>query len=97
METLNKNWFAFTLVAVVFGLLGYILGKQCTASRAACPSMGMHHKMMKGDMKGMHMIMAKDLDGDVEWIEDMEVEKKEGEDGEKTIQIKVKGKKDKEE
>ena len=24
METLNKNWFAFTLVAVIFGLLGYL-------------------------------------------------------------------------
>ncbi len=28
METLNKNWFAFTLVAVIFGLLGYLLGQQ---------------------------------------------------------------------
>jgi hypothetical protein len=56
----------------------------------------MHHKMMKGDMKGVHMIMAKDHDGDVEWIEDMEVEKEEGENGEKTIHVKVKGKKDKE-
>lgn len=28
METLNKNWFAFTLVAVIFGLLGFLLGRQ---------------------------------------------------------------------
>lgn len=28
METLNKNWFAFTLCAVVFGLLGFLLGQQ---------------------------------------------------------------------
>lgn len=96
METLNKNWFAFTLIAVIFGLLGYVIGKQCGASRSACPTMNMHHKMMKGDMKGVHMIMAKDHDGDVEWIEDMEVEKEEGENGEKTIHVKVKGKKDKE-
>ncbi len=28
METLNKNWFATTLTAVVFGILGFLLGKQ---------------------------------------------------------------------
>ena len=33
METLNKNWFAFTLVAIVFGLLGYLLGQQNNSSQ----------------------------------------------------------------
>ena len=28
METLNKNWFAFTLIAIIFGLLGFIIGRQ---------------------------------------------------------------------
>ena len=28
MESLNKNWFGFTLVAVIFGILGYLLGQQ---------------------------------------------------------------------
>lgn len=28
METLNKNWFAFTFVAVIFAGLGYFYGKQ---------------------------------------------------------------------
>ena len=28
MKSLNENWFAFTLVAVIFGILGFLLGKQ---------------------------------------------------------------------
>ena len=28
MKSLNENWFAFTLVAIVFGLLGFLLGRQ---------------------------------------------------------------------
>lgn len=28
METLNKNWFAVTLLAIVFFLLGFLIGKQ---------------------------------------------------------------------
>ena len=42
METLNKNWFAFTLIAVIFGLLGFILGKQGAGSHyQSCPAMPM--------------------------------------------------------
>ena len=29
MKTLNKNWFAFTLIAVIFALLGFLFGKMC--------------------------------------------------------------------
>ena len=28
MKSLNKNWFLITMTAVVFGLLGYLLGNQ---------------------------------------------------------------------
>ena len=50
METLNKNWFAFTLIAIVFGLLGYLLGQQSSV----CP---MHNIHMQG--KDMETIMMK--------------------------------------
>lgn len=69
MEALNKNWFAFTLVAVIFGSIGYLLGKQ---SKMNCPMMNKHHKMMILDDKmksSKSMFMLKDLDlndGDIE-------------------------------
>ncbi len=28
MKQLNENWFAITLTAVIFGLLGFVIGKQ---------------------------------------------------------------------
>ena len=27
MKSLNENWFAFTLIAVIFGILGFLLGR----------------------------------------------------------------------
>ena len=84
METLNKNWFAFTLIAVIFGCIGFLLGNQ--------------NKMMfmDGKMKaGKSMFMLKDLnDGEIEWIEDIDIKKEEGEDGKKKIRVEVKAKKD---
>ena len=49
METLNKNWFAFTLIAVIFGLLDFILVKQGAGSHyQSCPAMPMmNHGIMK--------------------------------------------------
>ena len=44
METLNKNWFAFTLIAVIFGAIGFLLGNQNKSHN--CPMMKKHHKMM---------------------------------------------------
>ena len=35
METLNKNWFAFTLVSVIFGLIGFLLGRQANSTKNA--------------------------------------------------------------
>lgn len=46
MKTLNDNWFVINLTAVVFGLLGYLLGAQNNSK--SCPVMGkcpmMQHK-----------------------------------------------------
>ena len=96
METLNKNWFAFTLVAVIFGTIGFLLGNQNKSHN--CPMMKKHHKMMFMDSKikaGESMFMLKDLnDGEIEWIEDIDITKEEGKNGQKKIQVKVKAKKD---
>ncbi len=65
METLNKNWFAFTLVAIVFGLLGYLLGQQNNSS----PLNNIH---MQGKKKGA-VIMKKYVDkgdGNYMWMID---------------------------
>ena len=55
MKSLNKNWFLITMTAVVFGLLGYLLGNQNSQKRP---------RMMEGPralhmehMKGSDMIM----------------------------------------
>ena len=96
METLNKNWFAFTLIAVIFGAIGFLLGNQNKSHN--CPMMKGHHKMMSMDDKmniGKSMFMLKDFkDGDFEWIEDIDITKEEGKNGQKKIQVKVKAKKD---
>ncbi|MBO6794591.1 MAG: hypothetical protein JJ895_11820 [Balneolaceae bacterium] len=54
METLNKNWFAFTLCAIVFGLIGYLLGSQNSHSCPMHRTSGLH---MGG---GEHEIIIKD-------------------------------------
>lgn len=57
METLNKNWFAFTLIAVIFGLLDFILVKQGAGSHyQSCPAMPM---MLMKHLDGVDM---KDMD-----------------------------------
>ena len=99
METLNKNWFTITLTAVVFGLLGFILGRQCNQKQ--CPMMTGHHEMMfmgnaphkmLGD-KGMFMFKSED-GKELEWIEDIDIQKEEDEGGKKKIKIQVKTKED---
>ena len=99
METLNKNWFAITLTAVVFVILGFLLGRQAKQDHG-CPMMNGPHNMMfmKGGphkMSGENMFMFKSEDGkEIEWIEDIDIQKEEGEDGEKKIKIHVKVKED---
>ena len=57
MESLNKNWFAITLTAVVFGILGFLLGRQGKQQ---------HMMFMKGGpdkmLGGKNMIMIKKED-----------------------------------
>ena len=53
MKSLNENWFAFTLVAVIFGLLGFLIGK----------TSGKHHQD-----KNLHKILMKDLKGENAFI-----------------------------
>ena len=100
METLNKNWFAITLTAVVFGILGFLLGRQGKQYHS-CPMMnGPHEMMFMGDgphkmMNGKNMFMFKTGEGEVmDLIEDIDVQKEEGENGEQQIKIKVKAKKE---
>jgi hypothetical protein len=97
METLNKNWFTITLVAIIFGLLGFVIVRQGEARHRSLPMIHSTNGMIKGDMKDMHMYMMKDLAGDVEWDqEDIKIlrEEEDGEDGEKRIKIIVKKKED---
>ena len=90
MESLNKNWFAITLTAVVFmELFGFLLGRQGKQQ---------HMMFMKGGpdkmLGGKNMIMIKKEDGkEIEWIEDIDnidIQKEVGENGEKKIKIQVK-------
>ena len=52
MKSLNENWFPITLIAVVFGLLGYLIGTNS----------GKHHCPMMGDMDN-HKIFMKKMHG----------------------------------
>ncbi len=94
METLNKNWFAITLVAVVFGTLGFLLGSQATHN--SCPMMGNHQGMVR--MMGSPLKMGENhmmfIPDGKDMIEDIDIQREDGEDGEKKIKVTVKGKKD---
>jgi len=81
MKTLNENWFAFTLIAVIFGILGFLLGR----TTGHHGPKGMPHMMMgKGHVMKKAMFISDDgevhdLMGDVEVIK--------GDDGEITVTI----------
>ena len=55
-----------------------------------------HHKMMfmDGKMKAGESMFKDIEDGEIEWIEDIEIKKEEGENGKKKIKVEVKAKKD---
>ena len=98
MVALNKNWFIITLTAVVFGILGFLLGSQ-EKHHEKCPMINGTHNMMftKGGshkmLGGEEMFIFKSDDGkEIEWIEDIDVQREEGENGEKKIKIQVKAK-----
>ncbi len=56
MKSLNENWFVITLTAVVFGLIGFLIGKQ--NQHGQCPMMSNtpHVKHME-KMKGAEIMM----------------------------------------
>jgi hypothetical protein len=61
MKSLNENWFAFTLVAVIFGILGFLLGKQGGHSKCPmrdCPP-AIQMDEFGGMKKGGNMFMFK--------------------------------------
>jgi hypothetical protein len=93
METLNKNWFAITLIAVIFGLLGFLIGKQ--GNKHSCSMMNGSQKMLHMDssmkMGKKQMMFIKD---GYEMIEDIDIQKEVGEDGETKIKIIAKTKKE---
>ncbi|MBK78383.1 MAG: hypothetical protein CMC88_04695 [Flavobacteriaceae bacterium] len=63
MKQLNENWFGITLLAVVFGLLGFLLGKQQITLQLNEGKMKM--KQMGGKMIENQMMML-DQDSSVE-------------------------------
>jgi len=93
METLNKNAFAISLIAVIFGLLGFVIGRQSKPQPHGCPAMKTHCPMNPESQK-MHLFMMEDHHKGMEWVEEIDVKKESGEEGEKQIKIKVKAKED---
>ena len=88
MKSLNENWFAFTLIAVIFGILGFLLGRTTGHhGPKGMPHMMMGHGVMDkamfiSDDGEIHDLMG-DIDMDV--VENIEVIK--GDDGEITVTI----------
>ena len=93
MKTLNENWFAFTLIAVIFGLLGFLLGRT-TGHHGPKGAffMGGHGPMheevmiMKG---GEGSWVTEDIIGKegLEGLKDMNIEVIKTEDGNVTVTI----------
>jgi len=82
MKTLNENWFAFTLIAVIFGILGFLLGR----TTGHHGPKGMPHMMM-GEGHVMKKAMFISDDGEVhELMGDIEMDVI-GDDGEITVTI----------
>ena len=81
MDTLNKNWFN-NLSRGSFGLIGFLIGKQSNLNNHRGFFIDSHHSNIKDQMKKRKILMLKDLDGDINWIdediENIESEKKTG-------------------
>ena len=72
MESFNKNWLVILLVAIVFGLLGYLLGKT-SQNMHPFPHFDKHKMMMFSDKGALHddisvvVDVEKIIDGDTLW------------------------------
>jgi len=88
MKTLNENWFTITLFSVIFGILGFLIGRSTGHhGPKGMPHMMMGHGVMDkamfiSDEGEIHDLMG-DIDMDV--VENIEVIK--GDDGEITVTI----------
>jgi len=88
MKTLNENWFAITVFSVIFGILGFLIGRSTGHhGPKGMPHMMMGHGVMDkamfiSDEGEIHDLMG-DIDMDV--VENIEVIK--GDDGEITVTI----------
>ncbi|MEY2963319.1 MAG: hypothetical protein RL754_580 [Bacteroidota bacterium] len=84
MKTLNENWFAFTLIAVIFGLIGFLLGRTTG-----------HHGPQGAIFMGGHGPMHEDVmimkGGEGKWITEdiIGTEGLEGLEGLKDMNIEV--------
>ncbi len=88
MKTLNENWFTITLFSVIFGILGFLIGR----STGHHEPKGMPHMMMGHGVMDKAMFISDDgeihdLMGDIDMdvVENIEVIK--GDDGEITVTI----------
>ena len=88
MKTLNENWFAITVFSVIFGILGFLIGR----STGHHGPKGMPHMMMGHGVMDKAMFISDDgeihdLMGDIDMdvVENIEVIK--GDDGEITVTI----------
>ncbi len=61
MESFNKNWLVILLVAIVFGLLGYLLGKT-SQNMHPFPHFDKHKMMMFSDKGALHDDISVDVD-----------------------------------
>jgi hypothetical protein len=70
MEILNKNWFAFTLIAVIFGVLGFLVGRQgnpncCSMKKGPHEVMftnGHESTLMIDNVQGVNRVKVIDLE-----------------------------------
>ena len=98
MENLNKYWFSHLLIAVIFGLLGFLLGRQGhppkpnKACAAQCSKMMQWHHQGATSEKS-EMIFIPD-GAAVESIENIDVKKIKGNKGEQKVQVRIKTKED---
>lgn len=76
MKSLNENWFSITLIAVIFGSIGYLVGSN--SSKHHCPMMGDmdNHKIFMKKMHGTDSFSWSSEDGDIEIDIDSIVEAK---------------------
>ena len=87
METFNKNWLVILLTAVVFGTLGYLVGKT-SAGEKHMRIPHEDHKLMKFKSDdGNEFVFESEDDGEFEVIEKADTVVK---DGKKTITVEVK-------